>query len=615
MGKKQQGLIGFMTRLRQDARGNTLAMMAAMMIPLGAFAGSAIDMGRLYAVKSRLQQACDAGALAGRKAMLISKSGTFTSDAQNTAKAFFNNNFQTGWYNTSSATFAAKMVAGSTTDVQGDATTVVPMTIMKMLFEVPSTTVSVSCTARYEVSDSDVMFVLDTTGSMNDPAPSGGSTKIEGVKSAVLTFYDTMDAAKAAQPDTNIRYGFVTYASSVNVGRVLYAANPAWLALKWQYHTRTLLGDQNLQDSSNKDVPPVVTTQTLSQSDCTAKAGRTPTTGYYSNATAKMVSVTWAANVCTLSTQTVIPKWKYQQIKSYDFPTALLPYGSTILDPSKAPPGPATGWSGFMAKWEGCIEERHTDVGALSYTLLPPDLDPDLAPSADVDSSGMPTDKDTRWKPLWSDITYWRGSSGAEVIDTTPTNSSPYGNNSSYANLLTSNGRGTCGQEAKRLNVMARADVQNYVSTLTAQGNTYHDLGMIWGTRLISPTGIFAGDTAPWPGRPAPNRYIIFMTDGEMAPNYTSYTSYGIEAYDQRVTGGSFGQDTNYHNARFLAECAAAKARNITVFTVGFGTALTSQLKTCASLPSYAVQASSNAELKAAFQQIAQKVAQLRLQK
>ena len=57
-----------LSALRKDVTGNTLAIMAAAMIPIIGFTGSAIDMGRLYVIKVRMQQACDAGVLAGRKA-------------------------------------------------------------------------------------------------------------------------------------------------------------------------------------------------------------------------------------------------------------------------------------------------------------------------------------------------------------------------------------------------------------------------------------------------------------------------------------------------------------------------------------------------------------------
>jgi len=86
-----------------------------------------------------------------------------------------------------------------------------------------------------------------------------------------------------------------------------------------------------------------------------------------------------------------------------------------------------------------------------------------------------------------------------------------------------------------------------------------------------------------------------------------------MEKLDQRVTGNANSTtDLNNHNARFLAECSAAKARNITVFVVSFGSTLTSQLKSCAS-PGQAYYASDNASLKTAFQKIAQQVAMLRI--
>ena len=61
--------MNFLTRLRRDTSGNTLAIAAAAMVPLIGIVGGAVDMSRIYIIKTRLQHACDAGALAGRKAM------------------------------------------------------------------------------------------------------------------------------------------------------------------------------------------------------------------------------------------------------------------------------------------------------------------------------------------------------------------------------------------------------------------------------------------------------------------------------------------------------------------------------------------------------------------
>ena len=55
--------------LCSNTRGSTLAICAAAIIPLLLLMGSGLDMSRAYMAKLRLQQACDAGSLAGRRVM------------------------------------------------------------------------------------------------------------------------------------------------------------------------------------------------------------------------------------------------------------------------------------------------------------------------------------------------------------------------------------------------------------------------------------------------------------------------------------------------------------------------------------------------------------------
>ena len=59
----------FLSRLARDRRGNTLAMMAALLIPLLAMVGSGVDMARTYMAKAKLQTACDSAATAARRVM------------------------------------------------------------------------------------------------------------------------------------------------------------------------------------------------------------------------------------------------------------------------------------------------------------------------------------------------------------------------------------------------------------------------------------------------------------------------------------------------------------------------------------------------------------------
>ena len=660
---------GFLARLRDDVRGNALMIMAAMLIPLAAFSGSAIDMARLYTVKTRLQQACDAGALAGRKSMTTTLDTSSTGQAQ----TFFNNNFRAGWFKTVNVAFTPSLTSDN--QVHGVATADVPMTIMAM-FGQPTRTLTVNCQARFD-SDIDIVFVLDTTGSMacttaDDPCgaatksytrTSDGTTgwytveesgsKIAGLRSAVLSFYDTL--AKAVDASSQIRFGFVPYTSTVNVGKAITAVSSTAMVTKWQYQTRHAVNDNILTSDGGK----VVTA--TSQANCLANASRTPalTTsvnpmdgstitnyGYTSTGTAARKEASYTTSngksTCTVTTETVTPVWRYQQwpadVSGF---VSSLATGTKVDDPSKV--------TSATSAWQGCIEERTTSVASsFDQSNLPDDLDPDELPVANVNAWGFPTAQDTRWRPMWPDITYYRGANTSKDDygdDTTVTDyktgiknsggvyTTPYGDynpswmtndTDPYSYVLQSptysDAYYTCGMPAQRLTVITTRDqVSNYVNNndFRAIGGTYHDTGMIWGTRLIAPNGLFANDTAARTGHPAPNRYIVFMTDGQMSPNQSIYGMYGMEYYDGRVTGKTIGSyssttDLNNHNARFVAECQAAKNRGITVFVVGFGQTLNTQLTQCAS-PNKAYYASDNTSLTAAFQSIAQQVALLRL--
>ena len=631
---------GFLSSLARDVRGNTLALMAAMLVPMSAFAGSAVDMARLYVVKVRLQQACDAGVLAGRKFMTDTTSSTLDSTATTQAKTFFANNFNSGWMRTNTVVFTPSKTSDN--QVTASATAVVPMTIMKM-FGQPDTTVAVTCTARYDVADTDVMFVLDTTGSMaclpsdsdntcsnyvnaagngsyTRPSTSNGvpgyagttayyvpeksGSRISALRQAVLDFYDTF--AANADPSTHVRYGFVTYTSTVNAGKAVTDISPSYMVggagngtTTWNYQTRYVTGDYTISNNASSY-------NSMTQSQCNAAADvRTPaatsTQPYTYNPSTGTATVSYTQwnnsnNKCQVKNKTVGPQWTYKQ---YPLDVSSLVAGNTITDPTKV--------DGSTTSWLGCVEERDTTAGTTSFSTssLPPDLDPDLVPSSDS----------TRWRPLWQDVIYMRYNYSRTSTDTSN------GDDSGDPNMGTPTyqkyGYVTCGKPVSRLQVMSRTDVSNYVNATDFKpiGGTYHDTGMIWGTRLLSPDGIFGNDTAAWPGDTTPNRVIIFLTDGDMAPSQYIYGQYGVEYYDRRVTNGDFSNITDYHNARFLAECAAAKAKNIDVWTVTIGPSATSQMQSCATTTAQALYTTDGSGLSDEFKTIAKHLAMLRITK
>jgi Flp pilus assembly protein TadG len=239
----------FLTRLAQDTAGNTLAIMAAAFFPLAGLIGGGVDMTRIYITKTRLQQACDAGALAGRKAM---GSGSWTETAggsHDQADALFAANFTAGDYGTANLDSEFTEDDGTVT---GTASADVPMTLMR-IFGQETRTISVTCTAKMEIPNTDVMFVLDVTFSMQT------DDRIGGLHSATKCFYEALLKVNTTEPCTpgeeesdpytsaedptsstydgsaQIRLGFVPYAVNVNVGKLLPTG---FVADTWTYPTR-----------------------------------------------------------------------------------------------------------------------------------------------------------------------------------------------------------------------------------------------------------------------------------------------------------------------------------------------------------------------------------------
>lgn len=148
---------------------------------------------------------------------------------------------------------------------------------------------------------------------------------------------------------------------------------------------------------------------------------------------------------------------------------------------------------------------------------------------------------------------------------------------------------------------------------MTPNGDTYHDIGMIWGARLSSPTGIWSSlvNTAPAnAGNVA--RHIIYMTDGIPNSYNYEYQAYGIEAHDKRITTNCTDGADNLHEARFRAICDAIKAKRIRIWVIGYTTSLTSDLTYCMS-PNSGYTAFNSSDINTAFQQIAKQIGELRI--
>ncbi len=587
----------FLTRLRRDVAGNTLAIVAAAMIPLVAMIGSGVDMSRAYMVQSRLQQACDAGVLAGRKEMA---DGGWNTAAHDAAVDYFEVNFASDYLGTSGVSFTPTNPSG-TSNVRGVASVDVPTVIMNF-FTIDKLAVAVSCEAKFDVANSDVTFVLDTTGSMACPSDANDSqcssyfsyygtqqgrsygslsttSRMSALKTAMDGFYTTLKSA-AANSGARIRYAFVPYTGTVNVGALLpqnYIADSVTYQSRKREQVTTPAAYEIHYQSQNS----------YYTSNCGNYYGTWHGDRIYGQYDSSYRGCVWK------DLHPATTNWE-TNYKAVTHPTSTYKTFSWTSDP--------TGVTSNNYKWDGCIMERDTVAsGSIAFNASSKTFSPSGLYDLDIDSA--PTNAATKWRPYWPEVTFYRGyNTTTATSGSSPQTSCPYKSKllAEYANL---------------------SNFQSYTTNLAPDGGTYHDIGLLWGARLSSEDGIFSSNVLQAPtNNQYVGRHIVFMTDGQLDPGNNYYNAYGIERHDGRITGMNTSTDgsaieatqlTRY-TTRYKELCKAIKAKGIRLWVVAFNTTLTTDMTNCAS-PNSSFTASNSAGLNTAFQKIAEQIADLRL--
>jgi hypothetical protein len=508
---------------------------------------------------------------------------------------FFNFNFPQNLYGTQNFTPAVSRPESGTIRVA--ASTRIPTSIMSM-FGFGTLPLDVNCDASLNFVNTDVMMVLDVTGSMFCMPEESGScgrtsevsgSRIVALRDAVMALYDEL-APIQTQLEANgmrLRYGVVPYSSAVNVGRLIRDVNPSYLRDSTPYQSRTPLYVQSTS---------VQTFSNQSNGQCNNRAASLSGTNINLPATDKVVSYNSSTRVCTVTTRTLNRQvtstfanaWLFEQ-RTFDT-SSFKNFANNVQNPARTP-----GTSSLSPVWNGCIEERDTVstiTGSSGYSI----------PSGahDLNINLIPHNDATRWRPMWPEVVYRRagGSTNSATGTAITSNGAPY-----YA----------CPAESRRLAAWSRNQMQSYVNGLTPVGGTYHDIGMLWGARMLSASGIFGDSPTTHNGMPVA-KHIIYMTDGELSPNCNTYTSYAIEQNDMRVTGGgACPQQTDRHMQRFKMICNAAKAMDASIWVIAFGSTLESHLVECASNPNQASRSANRDELIERFRQIGSQIGALRL--
>lgn len=670
-GKPQQP---FLMSLLRDVRANTFAIMAMALIPLAGLVGGGVDMSRMYIVKTRLQHACDAGALAGRKAM---GGGVWEQTVNGTplyprvaAEKFFDVNYQTNAYGSTNLSRAFTEAAGK---VSGTASAVVPMTLMRVL-GFNQETLTVTCSSEMRLPNTDVMFVLDVTGSMNFKAVTTDSqTKIEALRSSVKCFYEVLAKLDTDEPciggapsggvgtEVQVRFGFVPYDMNVNVGKLLPSS---YFADRWTYQSREIaqiagLPQSYVDTAGNWTNWSTTKSVTVNQATCSSTynspsnasraaigLGKNETNGGvngwgnwdaatpWRDTERSMSSWKTGTNGCkyiertrdytrtftyrrvdpTTANAVMFKAWRYAPIER---DVSVLKNGSTWVSDYKYTMPTANDYKSTAYTWDGCVEERST-VRANSYWPIPEDaydLDIDLVPSSHDDG--------TRWAPALTSIVYPRRANASNDSNLSAFSEEPILTFTNYT------GKGySCPTAARKLAKWEDASqFDSYVDSMWGGGNTYHDIGMLWGARLLSPSGIFKEENEFTPQGGEIQRHLIFMTDGDACTENYNYQAYGMAWFDRRQTDPAIvptkgcsadrtpGTLADQVDARTAAICSAVKDRKITLWVIWFGAANTkieTALTACATRGRY-FAARNQTDLQNTFRSIANEISQLRL--
>jgi Putative Flp pilus-assembly TadE/G-like len=337
--KKRLSDRSFLSRLARDKRGNILAMTAAA-------------ISRAYLVRTRLQQACDAGVLAGRR--LMGANGNLSQPVRDEITKYVQFNFPNGVNQTSAVVINPTLTAATDT-INLTLSTTMSTALMRM-FDKPTVDVSVTCSARDDYSNIDIMLVLDTTGSM--------ACKPSRTQSECSTYANGSGRKKTITINgRSVAYIEEETSNGVNISRMqalrdaLASLQSQMALIETQFNTASSSDRKRIRWSVvpfsmmvNAGLSTDSTGQTLYQ----RKPSWFNTTGSYRNGSASPVSrghdATWMANTwdgCVEERKTsnsITPSSNHQipnnlPVDAYDLKFDLAPTNSdtqwTVADPSR----------------------------------------------------------------------------------------------------------------------------------------------------------------------------------------------------------------------------------------------------------------------------------------
>ena len=607
-----------------------MMLIAAALVPMMAMVGGGVDISRAYLAESRLQQACDAGVLAARKRLGsdLPPSSRVVGLVGVAGREFFDLNFPRGSFGSEYRNF--EMTLEQDFAISGEAQIELPTAVMS-IFGFDDMPIEVTCQARMNFSNLDVMMVLDTTGSMRHTNAGDDAPRIDVMRRTIRSFYRSVELTKA--PGTRIRYGFVPYATNVNTAAIL---DDRWVARDWTYQSREDAGE--VETTQNVIYKTDWTKVSGDRSPWTEIDAYSATPNGESSGTFKCDgsqpggTVTWNdvyqsedSTPVTNPDGTRTEKYYERTNNGTRYRTRLqgsrciveaqtdTNYVETFIEVTEPrlttldsylyrPIARST--NRWRENASGCMEEQAT------YEVDDWD-DVDLTRARDLDINLVPDRNrvDTQWKPRYPLSIYARSLNGS--------GQGPFTSDevTSTDNFFMSGAswQSACPAPVRRLATITEDELDAYLGTLSPFGATYHDIGMLWGGRLLSQHGLFAAANADTSRNQPTSRHLIFLTDGQTEPYDVAYGPYGVEPLDQRRwnpdSSDSLAQTVEN---RFAFACQQVRNNNTTIWVIAFGTTLNPVMENCAGEGRY-FEADDSDELGEAFKKIAESMGDLRI--
>lgn len=580
-------------RLATDNRGSVAIFFALAMIPMILATGLAIDLGRAYVVKARLETALDASALAVGAA-------ADGADLQQIAQNFFDANYPPTEMGTPAAVTVVPSDNGNTITVSTSA--VVETTFMQIA-NIKSMDVNATSQAKRSVSGLMVAMVLDNTGSM------WGGNNIGALRTASTNLLNILWGGEpTGTPNPYLKVSLVPFVANVNPG-------PAGLG-----------------------VPSSLSVSDFLNPATGSPLASMPDTGWVDpDDMLHLAQDMWAAG----------QKYK-DETGNNDYPTLLtdgtVGWKGCVMERSGKLNADSTGVGdnpGSSQRWNLFRWDRNPSYDPGQPTEYVPGT-PETCQKVCVRYKNGRCreweDQCSGGSPASLNNLYWIDTSdnNHDLSDPSSIDHGPYNSNGLHGPNL------SCPTPITPL-TNTYSTISTAISEMSSwnRGGTYADMGLSWGRRVLSPQPPFeetaATDTQTGTTLWDSNRWIkaiILMTDGVSNPyrlgssagpnsplsgaksDYTAYDRLGTPLAMQAVSTTNINTATNAINTNIANMCEELKDDGIVIYTITFAlnnASLQSVYEDCASNPGNYYNSPDQATLISAFQSIGNELTKLRL--